>query len=35
VNEQKDWWYAEHLIESGAARLPAVAAAVWSAAGAM
>ncbi|MBA3553478.1 MAG: acylneuraminate cytidylyltransferase family protein [Gemmatimonadales bacterium] len=33
VNEPKDWWYAEHLLNSGEASLPPVSAAPWSAAG--
>jgi hypothetical protein len=22
LNDQRDWWYAEHLVSTGAARLP-------------
>jgi CMP-N,N'-diacetyllegionaminic acid synthase len=25
LNDARDWWYAEHLVSSGAARLPAPA----------
>jgi CMP-N,N'-diacetyllegionaminic acid synthase len=32
VNEPSDWWYAEHLVASGEATLPAVAAEPWDAA---
>lgn len=37
VNEPKDWWYAEHVLATGAATLPAITAAPWagSAAGAV
>ena len=37
VNEERDWWYAEHVLATGAATLPQVAAAPWtrSAAGAV
>ncbi len=34
VNDREDWWYAEHLVSTGEATLPAVAAAPWNAAGA-
>jgi CMP-N,N'-diacetyllegionaminic acid synthase len=34
VNEPRDWWYAEHLIATGEAMLPAIPIAPWSAAGA-
>ncbi len=36
VNDEKDWWYAEHLLATGAATPPAIATARWtgSAAGA-
>jgi CMP-N,N'-diacetyllegionaminic acid synthase len=30
VNEPKDWWYAEHLVATGAATLPPVATEPWS-----
>jgi N-acylneuraminate cytidylyltransferase len=32
VNEPRDWWYAEHLVHTGEARLPTVPLAPWSAA---
>jgi CMP-N,N'-diacetyllegionaminic acid synthase len=34
VNEPRDWWYAEHLVATGEAMLPAIPIAPWSAAGA-
>ncbi len=33
VNEPRDWWYAEHLLNTGEASLPPVSAAPWSVAG--
>ncbi len=35
VNDPRDWWYAEHLLATGAAKLPPVSAVAWSAAGAV
>jgi N-acylneuraminate cytidylyltransferase len=34
VNDPRDWWYAEHLVQTGDARLPTVSLAPWNAAGA-
>ncbi len=33
VNEPKDWWYAEHLLNTGEASLPPVSIAPWIATG--
>jgi CMP-N,N'-diacetyllegionaminic acid synthase len=35
VNETKDWWYAEHLLATGATTLPPIAVVAWNAAGAV
>ena len=29
VNDPSDWWYAEHLVATGAASLPSISAEPW------